>query len=245
MLINVDLKTCSKYIHANEATITKQNKVLDTSLLSEKGKKLFIELFKDNFYGSVPSTDYDSFVIEYEQGPIIVPPVPVTFAITKAGNNLTLTFSEAVKFKGVPLESYAGTPLDYIKDVSVSNPELTLLDQCLDLTKMTLESTSTSISLTLKDDFFIKEVFKMLDDSATNEVDLWSGNDDGIYKVDFILAPDIFTAASDDRVATTTDDTKTKITVYTTASKTVEVHTEEDYANSTILGVFDNILVYP
>lgn len=244
MLINIDLKTCSKYIHANEATITNQNKVLDTSLLSEKGKKLFIDLFKNNFYGTVPLADYDSFVLEYEQGPIVIPPVPVTFTITKAGNKLTLAFSEAVKFKGVPLESYTGTPLDFIKDVSVVDPELTLLDQCLDLTKMTLEPTATSVSLTLQNDFFIKEVFKMLDDSATSEVDLWAGNDDGIYRVNFTVAPEIFTAATDDRIATTASDPVTKITVYTSASETVEVHTEQDYTDSTIYGVFDDTLVY-
>ena len=60
MLINVDLKTCSKYIHANEITITDSNNVLDTSLVSEKGKRLFIEIFKDKI------------LFDYENGKILI-----------------------------------------------------------------------------------------------------------------------------------------------------------------------------
>ena len=95
MLINVELKTCSKYIHANEITITASNNVLDTSLLSEKGKRLFVEIFKDNYFATVPTVAYQAFIEAQNEEPIDPEEpveVPATYSIFKSGNTLTLTF---------------------------------------------------------------------------------------------------------------------------------------------------------
>ena len=97
MLINVELKTCSKYIHANEITITASNNVLDTSLLSEKGKRLFVEIFKDNYFATVPTVAYQAFIEAQNEEPIdpVEPDpeepveVPATYSIFKSGNTLT------------------------------------------------------------------------------------------------------------------------------------------------------------
>ena len=52
----------------------------------------------------------------------------------------------------------------------------------------------------------------MLDSSETNEIDLWAGNDDGVYKAKFIIKPDAYTTLTD-KAVTTTDDTKITVTV--------------------------------
>lgn len=220
MLINVELKTCSKYIHANEITITASNNVLDTSLLSEKGKRLFVEIFKDNYFATVPTVAYQAFIEAQNEEPIdpVEPDpeepveVPATYSIFKSGNTLTLTFSEPVKLNGVNLEAFEGTGVDFINATAIPEKELDLLEQALDPELVSIVTTANEAVLTLEDNFFVKAIFDMLDSSETNEIDLWDGNDDGIYKAKFIIKPDAYTTLTD-KAVTTTDDTEITVTV--------------------------------
>ena len=223
MLINVELKTCSKYIHANEITITASNNVLDTSLLSEKGKRLFVEIFKDNYFATVPTVAYQAFIEAQNEEPIdpidpVEPDpeepveVPATYSIFKSGNTLTLTFSEPVKLNGVNLEAFEGTGVDFINATAIPEKELDLLEQALDPELVSIVTTANEAVLTLEDNFFVKAIFDMLDSSETNEIDLWAGNDDGIYKAKFIIKPDAYTTLTD-KAVTTTDDTEITVTV--------------------------------
>ena len=215
MLINVDLKTCSKYIHANEITITDSNNVLDTSLLSEKGKRLFVEIFKDNYFATVPTVAYQAFIEAQNEEPIDPEEpveVPATYSIFKSGNTLTLTFSEPVKLNGVNLEAFEGTGVDFINATAIPEKELDLLEQALDPELVSIVTTANEAVLTLEDNFFVKAIFDMLDSSETNEIDLWAGNDDGIYKAKFIIKPDAYTTLTD-KAVTTTDDTEITVTV--------------------------------
>ena len=220
MLINVELKTCSKYIHANEITITASNNVLDTSLLSEKGKRLFVEIFKDNYFATVPTVAYQAFIKAQNEEPIdpVEPDpeepveVPATYSIFKSGNTLTLTFSEPVKLNGVNLEAFEGTGVDFINATAIPEKELDLLEQALDPELVSIVTTANEAVLTLEDNFFVKAIFDMLDSSETNEIDLWDGNDDGIYKAKFIIKPDAYTTLTD-KAVTTTDDTEITVTV--------------------------------
>ena len=220
MLINVELKTCSKYIHANEITITASNNVLDTSLLSEKGKRLFVEIFKDNYFATVPTVAYQAFIEAQNEDPIdpVEPDpeepveVPATYSIFKSGNTLTLTFSEPVKLNGVNLEAFEGTGVDFINATAIPEKELDLLEQALDPELVSIVTTANEAVLTLEDNFFVKAIFDMLDSSETNEIDLWAGNDDGIYKAKFTIKPDAYTTLTD-KAVTTTDDTEITVTV--------------------------------
>ena len=220
MLINVDLKTCSKYIHANEITITDSNNVLDTSLLSEKGKRLFIEIFKDNYFATVPTIDYQAFIEAQNTDPVDPEPeepetsveVPATYSIFKNGNTLTITFSEPVKLNGVNLEAFEGTGVDFINATATSQKELELLEQALVPELVSIITTANEAVLTLEDNFFVKAIFDMLDSSETNGIDLWAGNDDGIYKAKFVIKPDAYTTLTD-KAVTTTDDTEITVTV--------------------------------
>ena len=220
MLINVELKTCSKYIHANEITITASNNVIDTSLLSEKGKRLFVEIFKDNYFATVPTVAYQAFIEAQNEEPIdpVEPDpeepveVPATYSIFKSGNTLTLTFSEPVKLNGVNLEAFEGTGVDFINATAIPEKELDLLEQALDPELVSIVTTANEAVLTLEDNFFVKAIFDMLDSSETNEIDLWAGNDDGIYKAKFIIKPDAYTTLTD-KAVTTTDDTEITVTV--------------------------------
>lgn len=215
MLINVELKTCSKYIHANEITITASNNVLDTSLLSEKGKRLFVEIFKDNYFATVPTVAYQAFIEAQNEEPIDPEEpveVPATYSIFKNGNTLTLTFSEPVKLNGVNLEAFEGTGVDFINATAIPEKELDLLEQALDPELVSIVTTANEAVLTLEDNFFVKAIFDMLDSSETNEIDLWAGNDDGIYKAKFIIKPDAYTTLTD-KAVTTTDDTEITVTV--------------------------------
>ena len=215
MLINVELKTCSKYIHANEITITASNNVLDTSLLSEKGKRLFVEIFKDNYFATVPTVAYQAFIEAQNEEPIDPEEpveVPATYSIFKSGNTLTLTFSEPVKLNGVNLEAFEGTGVDFINATAIPEKELDLLEQALDPELVSIVTTANEAVLTLEDNFFIEAIFDMLDNSETNEIDLWAGNDDGIYKAKFVIKPDAYTTLTD-KAVTTTDDTEITVTV--------------------------------
>ena len=220
MLINVDLKTCSKYIHANEITITDSNNVLDTSLLSEKGKRLFIEIFKDNYFATVPTIDYQAFIEAQNTDPVDPEPeepetpveVPATYSIFKNGNTLTITFSEPVKLNGVNLEDFEGTGVDFINATATSQKELELLEQALVPELVSIVTTANEAVLTLENNFFVEAIFNMLDSYETNEIDLWAGNDDGIYKAKFVIKPDAYTTLTD-KAVTTTDDTEITVTV--------------------------------
>lgn len=215
MLINVELKTCSKYIHANEITITASNNVLDTSLLSEKGKRLFVEIFKDNYFATVPTVAYQAFIEAQNEEPIDPEEpveVPATYSIFKSGNTLTLTFSEPVKLNGVNLEAFEGTGVDFINAIAIPEKELDLLKQALDPELVSIVTTANEAVLTLEDNFFVKAIFDMLDSSETNEIDLWAGNDDGIYKAKFIIKPGAYTTLID-KAVTPTDYTGITVTV--------------------------------
>ena len=242
MQIQINMNTIDKYIHAQEVTVTKANPVLDTSLLSTKGKELLIKLQENSsgFYFKLTETVLNDIIEELEISPI-------TYSITTTGNTLVVTFSEAVKYNGFPLEDYTGTVIDFIKNTSQPNQSLSLLDQALDETKLVLTTTATSYSLRLEPNFFNKDIFKALDDSFVGGPDEWAGNEDGFYRIDFLFKPEAFTSLTDVVVpANTSDPTvdEVKITVYTTASETVTQHTAEDYENSDILGVFDDTPIY-
>lgn len=74
MLIDFKFHTCNKYIHAQEVTLTKDNPILDTDLLSFKGKKLLTDLMKDNFYFSIPSEELQALneiVESYLTDPVV------------------------------------------------------------------------------------------------------------------------------------------------------------------------------
>lgn len=229
MLINVDLKTCSKYIHANEITLTKENNVLNTDELSEKGKRLFIEFFKNSFYATIPTVDYQAYIEEGstpepeepeippeepEEPPVEEPEpeVPVTYSIFRDGNTLTTTFSDSVKLNGVNLEDYAGTGIDFIKDTATSKKELELLDDALNSELISIITTDKEAVLTLEDNFFNLAIFDMLDSPEVDDIDLWPGNGDGIYKAKFIINEEAYTTLTDQPV-TTVDDTEVTITV--------------------------------
>lgn len=348
MQIHINMNTMDKYIHAQEVTVTKANPVLDTSLLSSKGKELLVKLQENpkSFYFKMTTVDLN--VLKNELN-VVVPPaptlsvnllatsdtsngqeevttpltatitglttqlangtvitltitdgtttvnttatvqtdgsytvtdvnlealegtitvtatsgtltatdvetitptpvvLPVTYNILKTGNTLVVTFSEPVKYNGLPLEDYAGSSIDFIKNTSYTNQSSALLDQALDETKVVLNTTATSYSLRLEQNFFNKDIFKALDDSFVGGPDEWAGNEDGFYRIDFLFKPEAFTSLTDVVVpANTINPTvdELKITVYTTASQTVTQHTAEDYENSNILGVFDNTPVY-
>lgn len=242
MQIQINMNTIDKYIHAQEVTVTKANPVLDTSLLSTKGKELLVKLQENSsgFYFKLTETVLNDIIEELEISPI-------TYSITTTGNTLTVTFSEAVKYNGLPLEDYTGTVIDFIKNTSQPNQSLSLFDQTIDETKLVLTTTATSYTLTLEPNFFNKNIFKALDDSFVGGPDEWAGNEDGFYRIDFLFKPEAFTSLTDVVVpANTSDPTvdELKITVYTTASETVTQHTAEDYENSDILGVFDDTPIY-
>lgn len=230
MLINVDLKTCSKYIHANEITLTKENNVLNTDELSEKGKRLFIEFFKNSFYATIPTVDYQAYIeeagstpepeepeippVEPEEPPVEEPEpeVPVTYSIFRDGNTLTTTFSDSVILNGVNLEDYAGTGIDFIKDTATSKKELELLDDALNSELISIITTDKEAVLTLEDNFFNLAIFDMLDSPEVDDTDLWPGNGDGVYKAKFIINGEAYTTLTDQPV-TTVDDTEVTITV--------------------------------
>ena len=247
MQIQINMNTIDKYIHAQEVTVTKANPVLDTSLLSTKGKELLVKLQENSsgFYFKLTETVLNDLAEEIENSE---PEEPIiTYSINALSNVLTVTFSEAVKYNGFPLEDYTGTVIDFIKNTSQPNQSLSLLDQALDETKLVLTTTATSYTLTLEPNFFNKNIFKALDDSFVGGPDEWAGNEDGFYRIDFLFKPEAFTSLTDVVVpANTSDPTvdELKITVYTTASETVTQHTAEDYENSDILGVFDDTPIY-
>lgn len=78
MLINLNLKSINKYIHAQEVTVTKANPVLDTDLLSAKGKVLLQTLTDKKYYFSLPISIKEELQEEIDN-PIVIPPV---FGIT-------------------------------------------------------------------------------------------------------------------------------------------------------------------
>ena len=164
--------------------------------------------------------------------------------VTKEGNVLTLSFERAVKLGTTGLNNYKGNALDLIKAIAVPVKELELFDLALVPALAKVVTTNKSVTLTLEPGFFNKDIFTILDDSKTGGADTYTGNDDGIYRADFILNKDAFTSTDAGEIVTTSD-LAVKITAYTDVSKTVTQHTAEDYANATILGVFGDTPVYP
>ena len=177
--------------------------------------------------------------------PVDVPPPAVNnMRVVKAANTLTVNFDRGVLLGGAPLESYGKDAVSFIKDTAIPVKDLELFDMALVPANMNLALTANSATLTLNPGFFDKEVFTMLDDSKTDAVDKFPGNDDGIYRVDFNINKDAFTSV-DGGVINAPADLAVKITVFTDVSKTVTNHTAEDYANATILGVFGATPIYP
>lgn len=177
--------------------------------------------------------------------PVVVPPPAVNnMQVVKAANTLTVNFDRSVLLGGAPLESYGKDALSFIKDTAIPVKDLELFDMALVPANMNLALTANSATLTLNPGFFDKEVFTMLDDSKTDAVDKFPGNDDGIYRVDFNINKDAFTSV-DGGAINAPADLAVKITVFTDVSKTVTNHTAEDYANATILGVFGATPIYP
>lgn len=56
MQIQIDMNTINKYIHAQEATVTKANPYIETDQLSTKAKSLLVKLVERGFYFKIPTT---------------------------------------------------------------------------------------------------------------------------------------------------------------------------------------------
>ena len=56
MQIQIDMNTINKYIHAQEATVTKANPYIETDELSTKAKSLLVKLVERGFYFKIPTT---------------------------------------------------------------------------------------------------------------------------------------------------------------------------------------------
>ena len=199
----------------------------------------------ENDYVPTEQPDED----ENEEDPVdplvdVPPPAVNNMQVVKAANTLTVNFDRGVLLGGAPLESYGKDAVSFIKDIAIPVKDLELFDMALVPANMNLALTANSATLTLNPGFFDKEVFTMLDDSKTDAVDKFPGNDDGIHRVDFNINKDAFTSV-DGGVINAPADLAVKITVFTDVSKTVTNHTAEDYANATILGVFGATPIYP
>ena len=196
----------------------------------------------ENDYVPTEQPDEDENEEDPVDPPVDVPPPAVNnMQVVKAANTLTVNFDRE---GGAPLESYGKDAVSFIKDTAIPVKDLELFDMALVPANMNLALTANSATLTLNPGFFDKEVFTMLDDSKTDAVDKFPGNDDGIYRVDFNINKDAFTSV-DGGVINAPADLAVKITVFTDVSKTVTNHTAEDYANATILGVFGATPIYP
>ena len=199
----------------------------------------------ENDYVPTEQPDEDENEEDPVDPPVVVPPPAVNnMQVVKAANTLTVNFDRGVLLGGAPLESYGKDAVSFIKDTAIPVKDLELFDMALVPANMNLALTANSATLTLNPGFFDKEVFTMLDDSKTDAVDKFPGNDDGIYRVDFNINKDAFTSV-DGGVINAPADLAVKITVFTDVSKTVTNHTAEDYANATILGVFGATPIYP
>lgn len=175
---------------------------------------------------------------EGEEGGSTTPPVipPNNLSVVKNGNKLTLNFDRPVTLNGVPLNNYNGTPLALIK--LISNNQSELLDVAIVNNNIGITKTNKSLTITLNPGFFDKDVFTMLDDSLVGEGDSWSGNDDGVYRVDMGILTTSF--ASVDNAPLTGGDSTVKLTVYTNQYG-VKTHLDQaDYASATIYGTFEN-----
>ena len=199
----------------------------------------------ENDYVPTEQPDEDENEEDPVDPPVDVPPPAVNnMQVVKAANTLTVNFDRGVLLGGAPLESYGKDAASFIKDTAIPVKDLELFDMALVPANMNLALTANSATLTLNPGFFDKEVFTMLDDSKTDAVDKFPGNDVGIYRVDFNINKDAFTSV-DGGVINAPADLAVKITVFTDVSKTVTNHTAEDYANATILGVFGATPIYP
>ena len=56
MQIQIDMNTINKYIHAQEATVTKANPYIETDELSTKAKSLLVKLVERGFYFKISTT---------------------------------------------------------------------------------------------------------------------------------------------------------------------------------------------
>lgn len=188
-----------------------------------------------------------SVVVDPEPEPepeeIPTPPAVNAMTVVKDANVLTLNFARPVKIGGVVMNNFAGNASAFIQATATAVKDLELFDVALDPVATKLELTATSAKLTLEPGFFNKEVFTMLDDSKVEGADTFAGNNDGIYRVDFVINKDAFVSV-DAGAITTTSDLDVKITAYTNVSNVVTEHTAEDYAGATILGVFGTTPIY-
>ena len=183
----------------------------------------------ENDYVPTEQPDEDENEEDPVDPPVDVPPPAVNnMQVVKAANTLTVNFDRGVLLGGAPLESYGKDAVSFIKDIAIPVKDLELFDMALVPANMNLALTANSATLTLNPGFFDKEVFTMLDDSKTEAVDKFPGNDDGIYRVDFNINKDAFTSV-DGGVINAPADLAVKITVFTDVSKTVTNHTAEDH----------------
>lgn len=66
MQIQINMNTINKYIHAQEATITKANPYIETDGLSAKAKSLLVKLVERGFYFKIPTTTLNTLKEELE-----------------------------------------------------------------------------------------------------------------------------------------------------------------------------------
>ena len=94
MQIQINMNTIDKYIHAQEVTVTKANPVLDTSLLSAKGKELLVKLQENpkSFYFKMTTVDLNILKDELN---VVVPPSP-TLSVNLLATSDTLNGQEEV-----------------------------------------------------------------------------------------------------------------------------------------------------
>ncbi|WP_313162865.1 Ig-like domain-containing protein [Sedimentibacter sp.] len=125
------------------------------------------------------------------EGDGIVAPEALTVAIeeiTGSSNTLKGIFNKSVFIDGVALGS--------IK-VETSADKIAFLDQLFnaptDLTELvnadniTIKLTDRSVEVIVNDDVIKRDLFKALDTSTIGGTDIWSGNDDGIYRMEIEL----------------------------------------------------------
>ncbi|NYB72743.1 Ig-like domain-containing protein [Sedimentibacter hydroxybenzoicus DSM 7310] len=125
------------------------------------------------------------------EGDGVVAPEALTVAIdevTGSSNTLKGIFNKSVFVDGVALD---------LINVETSEDKIAFLDQLfnapVDLTEVvnadniTINLTDRSVEVIVNDDVIKRDLFKALDTSTTGGTDIWSGNDDGIYRMDIEL----------------------------------------------------------
>jgi acyl dehydratase len=114
--------------------------------------------------------------------------------ITGDSNVLTVNFNKPVFLGDTPLSEVevetAEDKINFLKAMFRNAEELS--EKYMNADAVTIELTDTQIKLTVGDNAINEDIFKELDTSAIGTDDEWSGNDDGVYRMDVALNLDSF-----------------------------------------------------